>query len=124
SLCAGLACSPFTVGPYVRQKFVVINGIELATEALRVVILLYLLFNVGAQVRWLVVASSIASLTGLGWRILLTLRMVPAIRFRRALVDWPTARRLLSFGAWTSVEGFVELVAKTAPLLFLNRFST
>ena len=124
SLCAGLVFAPFTAGPYVRQKFVVINGTELATEALRVVVLLYLLFNIGPQVRWLVVASALSAFVALGWRMALTRRMVPAIRFERSLVDGATARKLMSFGAWTSVEGLVELVAKTAPLLFLNRFST
>lgn len=124
TLCANLLCAPFTTGPYVRQRFVVINGVELGTEALRVIILVTLLFSIGPQVRWLVVASASAAVVGLVWRLLLTRRMVPAIRFRRSLVTWSTARRLTSFGAWTSIEGVVELVAKTVPLLLLNRFST
>jgi O-antigen/teichoic acid export membrane protein len=124
SLCVNVVTAPFSDGPFVRQRFVALNLIDLGTEALRIVILLVLLFGVSTKVMWLVVASASASTVNAGIRIYLSRRWVPAIHFRADLFCMKTARTLLRFGSWTSIQGITGLVASTAPVLLLNRFGT
>jgi hypothetical protein len=60
SLCLNVTAAPFSDGLYVRQRFVSLNLIDLGTEALRIAILLSLLFGVSTKVMWLVLASTCA----------------------------------------------------------------
>jgi O-antigen/teichoic acid export membrane protein len=121
TLCLDLVTSPFSQGLYVRQRFMMLNGIELAGEALRAGLVCALLLGVHPTVLWLAVGSATASVLTLVCRIVLTRRLVPAIRWRVREFHAPTARRLLGFGAWTSVHGLANLVATAAPALLLNR---
>jgi O-antigen/teichoic acid export membrane protein len=124
SLCLNVVAAPFADGLYIRQRFVALNLIDLGSEAVRVSLLLCLLFGVSTKVVWLVVASTFANLVHLSLRVALTRRMLPAIRFRRESFSMRTARTLMRFGAWTSIQGLTSLVSSTAPTLLLNRFGT
>jgi O-antigen/teichoic acid export membrane protein len=124
TLCLNVLGAPFSEGAYARQRFVVLNVIELSSELVRIGILLFLLFGVSTQVLWLVVASTSASALSLISRIVITRRLVPAIRFRAHLFCFKTARTLLRFGGWTSIQGLTGLVASTAPTLLLNKYGT
>lgn len=124
SLCLGVLATPFSVGLYARQRFVALNVVELGCEALRIAILLSLLLGVSTRVIWLVVASTSSVLVSLAIQVIVTRRILPAIKFRRELASLKTARTLLGFGAWTSVQGLTELVSRTVPLLILNHFAT
>jgi O-antigen/teichoic acid export membrane protein len=123
-LLVGMVSGPFTIGPYVKQRFFMINGVSLAEEALRITILLCLLFGVSTRVMWLVVASVIAGLvrTGVLWGM--TRRMLPAVAVKWRLTSISTARRMMEFGAWTSVQGLTNLMSNTVPFLLLNRFGS
>ena len=120
-LCLDLLTAPFTQGLYVRQRFVVLNAIELGCEILRAAIVFSLLLGVYPSVVWLTVGSVAAGLVNIVLRVLLTRRWVPAIRWDRTQFCRQTARRLLGFGAWTSVQGLTNLIATSAPALILNR---
>jgi O-antigen/teichoic acid export membrane protein len=119
-----IVTSPFTVGLYVRQKFHLQNVIDLSCELLRLAILLVLLLAVDTRVVWLVVASTIVGLIKLGILTQQTRRLLPDARFRRDLVCLKATWKLMSFGAWTSVQGLTNLASNTIPLLILNRFGT
>jgi O-antigen/teichoic acid export membrane protein len=123
-LCLSVAASPFSEGAYIRQRFVTLNLIELTTEAFRITVLLVLLLTVSTKVMWLVVASTCAGIVNLFLRVLLTRRWMPAIRFRKDLFCTATARKLIRFGAWTSIQGITGLASSTAPTLLLNRFAS
>jgi O-antigen/teichoic acid export membrane protein len=120
-LCIELAVTPFTQGLYVRQRFVALNVIELSTEVLRALLIFALMIGAYPSVVWLSVGSVVAGLAGMAARITFTRRLVPAIRWHSADFDAATARRLLRFGAWTSVQGLTQFISTTAPALVLNR---
>lgn len=124
TLCLTTVTAPLAQGLYVRERFVTDNLIGLGSETLRIVLLLTLLFALGTRVMWLVVASSAATLANTLAQIVLTRRLLPAARFDSRLVCRATMRRVLSFGAWTSVHGVSQLLSGTAPVLLLNRFAT
>lgn len=124
SMVLGVLTGPFMVGLYAKQRFVTKNLLDLGAELLRIGILTTLLFTVSTSVIWLVVASTIAQfarmLAGVGF----TRRLMPAVRFRPSHFSRERARSILGFGAWTTVGGVVNVVSRTVPLLFLNRFGT
>ncbi len=124
TLCLNVITAPFADGGYVRQRFVAMNLLDLGCEALRISILLFLLFNVSTKVIWLVAASTCANSVNVLIRVWLTHRWIPAIHFRKDLFSLATARKLIRFGGWTSISGFTALVSSTAPILLLNRFGT
>lgn len=115
---------PFTAGLYVRQRFVVQNMVDLGQEALRLIILLALLFGVSTRVLWLVAASTAAGLVRMCVLWGMTRRILPSVRLHRHLFSLETARKLMGFGAWTSVQGIVNLMSSTVPFLLLNRFGS
>jgi O-antigen/teichoic acid export membrane protein len=121
SLCLDLITAPYGQGLYARQRFVLLNGIELAGEVLRASLVFGLLLGLYPSVIWLTIGSTAAGLATLAARIWFTRRLMPAIRWQSGLFCRHTARRLLGFGAWTSVQGLTNLISTTAPALILNR---
>jgi O-antigen/teichoic acid export membrane protein len=124
SLGLNVITAPFVEGAYVRQRFVALNLIDLGCEALRILILLALLLGVSTEVMWLIVASTCGGVVNILLRIRLTRQLLPAIRFEWEYFSLATARRLIRFGAWTSIQGMTGLVSSTAPALLLNRFAS
>ena len=118
-----MAVMPFTVGLHVRQKFVWIHGIALATELLRIALLFALLFGVGVRVLWVVVATVPATIFELAATLLLSHRLVPALRFSRDAVTTSLLRPIFAFGAWTLLGRVFAAAREASGPLLLNRFA-
>lgn len=123
-LCLTMVSAPLAQGLYVRERFVTDNVVQLLCEALRIVLLLALMYFAGTRVVWLVVASSVAAVVYQVVLVVLTRELMAAARFERRLVCRATMKTVLSFGAWTSVQGLAQLVSRASPILILNRFAT
>lgn len=119
-----LPLSPFGVGLYVRQKFVLANLIAVGVEVFRLSLLFGLLFGVSTRVLWVVSASVCAELASLLVTTALSRRLVPALRFSLSRVYWPIARELTSFGGWSFVGGLANTVRMAIDPILLNKFST
>ncbi len=119
-----MAVMPFTVGLLVRQKFVWIHVIALATELIRVAFLFALLFGVSTRALWVVVATVPATIFELTLSIWLSHRIVPALRFSSSAISIPLLRPILAFGGWTLLGRIGAAAREAAGPLLLNRFST
>ncbi len=119
-----LPLTPFGLGLYVRQKFVLSNLITLCTELLRIGLLFVLLFGVSTRVLWVVVASVAANLCGLLVTLVISRRLVPALGFRRSELRWGLAKELASFGAWASVGQLAGTIRTSADPIILNKLAT
>jgi len=115
---------PFYVGLYVRQKFVLRNLILLGSQLLRIAILFALLFGVSTRVVWVVVSSVSANLCGLFVILIISRRLVPALRFRFNEINWGLARVLTSFGAWNLVNEFAYMIHIGSAPIILNKLGT
>jgi O-antigen/teichoic acid export membrane protein len=124
SFCLNVVAAPFTEGLYARQRFVALNLIGLGSEVVKNLILLALLFGVSAKVIWLVVSSISAGIGALLIQIVMTRRIMPAIRFRKEYFSIEVVKTLTGFGAWTTIGGISSLVSSTVPALLLNRFGS
>lgn len=123
-LAIRLPVAPFAVGLYVRQKFVLLNCIRLCTELLRIGILLTLLLCVSTRVLWVVVASMSASLCSLLVIVMISRRLVPALKFRPREIRWPLVRTLTSFGTWNFVLSAADMIRTGADVIILNKLGT
>lgn len=116
--------APFGVGFQVTQRFVLYNIIDVSTELLRIALVVALVVGVSPRVLWTVVAEvSSESLMLLVTRVL-SVRMLPSLRFDRRAIDWSMARELTSFGAWKLVIRSAQTVRQSIDPIVLNWLST
>ena len=116
--------SPFSVGFYVRQKFVLSNALEVGRELLRIGLLFVLLLGVSTRVLWVVVASVTAQTAWLLVSRTISCRLVPALRFRWDEIRWGMAKKLTSFGGWTVVGELADMIRNASDPLILNKLAT
>jgi O-antigen/teichoic acid export membrane protein len=117
-------CTAFSVGFYIQQRFVLYNALAVGGELLRVALLSALLFGVSTSVLWVVVANVTTELVLMVVTLVLSVRMIPALRFRRREIRWERARELLSFGGWSFLGNLAYRMRETFLLLLLNRLAT
>ncbi|NND98938.1 MAG: hypothetical protein HKN47_16600 [Pirellulaceae bacterium] len=123
-ICINLVATPFAAGLYIRQRFTILNLIQLLCELVRAALLVALLLGVSQRIIWLVVANLAIEILNTSLRIAATRRMIPAIRFRVRSIRIKTAKTLLGFGAWTSTTAIGDFITKTSPILLLNRYGS
>ncbi len=116
--------SPFEIGLFIRQKFVLMNVILVGTQFLRLALLMALLFGVSPRVLWLVVAAVVADSLGLIVAVILSRRCVPSLRFRFRSYRWGCAPELISFGGWTFVMQAAGTLRRGIVPILLNKLST
>ncbi len=117
-------CAVFAVGLFVRQKFVLHNFLKVADEMLRLVLLFILLFGVSTRVLWVVVANVTAEISMTLVLVVVSRRLIPALRFRRSEIRWERARELISFGGWNFLSYLAGRLRLTVIPLILNRLAT
>jgi O-antigen/teichoic acid export membrane protein len=124
SLALRVGLIPFGAGLFVRQKFVLINSLNVAQTLVRVALLFVLLIAGGPRVIWVVVASVVADLGTLLVSTVLSVRELPALKFRFASIRWNLLPALMTFGFWNMIANIGIMIRKSSDLLILNRFAT
>jgi O-antigen/teichoic acid export membrane protein len=123
SFCIRLCFSPFHLGFHVRQKFVFRNLIELGGEFLFITILFSLLFGVGVRVLWIPVARFAARSCEEVVVVIISRRLVPALRFRFAEFRRSLVRELVSYGGWKLLGQVGSMLSHAADPVILNRLA-
>ena len=119
-----LPAAAFGAGFMIRQKLVLGDAIDVATELLRIVLLLVLLLGVSTRVLWVVVASVSANLVNLAVTVPISRYLVPAQRFRWSAFKWPLAREITSYNSWQLLDQVAKSVKVAMDPLILNQFAT
>ncbi|MEM8970534.1 MAG: hypothetical protein AAGD43_00515 [Pseudomonadota bacterium] len=115
---------PYSVGFHVRQRFVLLNLIEIGRDVLRMVLLLGLLILVSPRVLWVVVATVGADVVSLVLIAVLSRRMLPILRFNWSAFQWALARKLMSFGGWSSIGQIANMLYVGSGAIVLNKLGT
>jgi O-antigen/teichoic acid export membrane protein len=124
SVALRLPCAPFSVGLYVRQKFVLESLLVVGNEMLRLVLLAVLLVGVSTRVLWVVVANVTAELCLMAAVVVVSRRLVPGLRVRVREIQWGRARELVSFGGWNFLGMVAWRLQHTMIPLILNQLAT
>ncbi|MBI5094601.1 MAG: oligosaccharide flippase family protein [Candidatus Hydrogenedentes bacterium] len=119
-----LPLSPFSLGLFIRQKFVLQNVIAVGTELFRLLLLFGLLFGVSTRIMWVIMASVCAEMLNLAITLDVSRRVVPNVRFRCSRIHWPIARELTSFGGWSFVWNLADTIRTSADVLILNKLAS
>lgn len=117
-------CAAFTIGLYVRQKFVLHNLLKVLDEVLRLALLFILLLGVSTRVLWVVVANVTAGITMTVVLVIVSRRLIPALRFEIREIQWERARELISFGGWNFLGYLAWRLRLTMIPLLLNKLAT
>lgn len=124
SAAISLPLSPFGVGFFVRQKFVLQNLIGVGIEIFRLLLLLTLLFGVSTRVLWVVAASVCAGIVGQVIGVIVSRQLVPTLRFLPSHIHWPIAKEITSFGGWSFVAQLADTIRTSADAIILNKLAT
>jgi len=119
-----LLVTPFSLGLYVKQRFVLSNVLGLVCEVFRIALLFVLLFAVEVRVLWVVVASVAAETLRMTLTLILSRRFIPELRFQRSEIRWNRARSLMSFGGWSFVLQIADKIRTNADVIILNKLGT
>ena len=118
------AFAPFTIGLFVRQRFVLSSLLTLAAQVVRIALLGYLVIFVSPRVRWLVVANVATDLLLLFVTVHVSRRLVPELRFRLRNLRWKMLPPLFSFGSWNLVQGIALSMRRGLLPISLSHLST
>lgn len=120
----GTALVPFTAGLFANQRFVLQNLIEIAGSILRIVLMLVLILGVGPQVEWVILAQVTSMLFVQITQAIVSMRLMPALRYQPGCFDWTTCKQVISFGGWNFVTDSANLIRRAADAPILNMLST
>ncbi len=120
----GMVMAPFAAGFDVRQKYVLLNLIELGVEVFRMALLIALLVGLQAHVIWVVVASVTSNFIKVPLTTTISLRFLPVLRVKLGLFRWVIARQLFSFGLWTSLNQLAGVIYINFDIIILNKLAT
>lgn len=115
---------PFEVGLQMSQKFVLLNIINLTTTIGRILLLFIFLYNLGAKVIWVVVATQSTFILGLIARVLLSRKEVPALRFSFSRISRSMFKKLFSFSSWNLLSEFAYRIIVSSDPVILNKLGT
>lgn len=99
-----LPLAPFLTGFYVKQEGIRDKAIRIATELLRLSLVVLLILVFEARALWLPVGSTAAALVGLSVRFVVSRRLVPELRFSFADRVPGVWREILAFGSWSTLR--------------------
>jgi O-antigen/teichoic acid export membrane protein len=124
SFCAQMVCTPFSIGFYILQRFVLLNVLGVARDLFRNFLILILLLTIGPKVAWVAVATFTSEIIYTMIIVIKSRSMVPELRFRPDAFDATQMRQLLGFGLWTTIGRLGNITYTNASTILLNLFGT
>lgn len=115
-----IGAMPFQIGVQVRQKFVWMHVIGLASQLFWVAGLVMLLVGVSPRALWVAVASVPSTLLEVGLTVWLSCLLMPSLRWRFRDYRRTLVRPLLSFGSWTLLGRVASVARESCGVLILN----
>jgi O-antigen/teichoic acid export membrane protein len=122
-MAIGMSIVPFNSGIYANQKFIIQNFIDIGSSLLRMALMLLFVLGFGPNVVWVTVANVASQLVGQITTTVISVRLLPALKFRPSQFDWTTSKRVLSFSGWNFVGESANLIRRATDIPILNLFA-
>ena len=119
-----LPFTPFAMGMYIQQKFVLVNVIGFFMQLIQMAILFTLLFCVSTSVIWLVVATVVTENASFIIRCILSKRYIPSLKLSFSSTRWDSIKDVLSFGIWRFLISIAYDIRRGADAIILNKLAT
>ncbi|MEM7198715.1 MAG: hypothetical protein AAF628_00500 [Planctomycetota bacterium] len=115
-----VAFLPFRLGLNVKQKFIAMHQIGLASELLRLGIIIGCFNLIDYRALWVVIATVPSTLLEVIVTVVMSRRLMPSLRFERSAIRKDLFKPILTYGWWTLLIRLVVMLRETASLLILN----
>lgn len=119
-----LATLPFRTGFQIKQRFILLNILNLLQQLVKIGILFMLLFTVSISIVWVVVADVASKVLFMTVTTVISMHMVPSLRFRFSKFSMHTAKPILSFGGWSFIGQSAHSLRLAMDPIILNLFAT
>jgi O-antigen/teichoic acid export membrane protein len=119
-----LPAAAFGAGFIVRQRLLLQDMVGVGCQLLRFGVLFCLLFGVSTRVLWIITASVASDLVNLAISIPISVRLLPAQRFRWSAIRWSLAREITNYGGWSLVNQLAQTARMAMDPIILNRFAS
>jgi O-antigen/teichoic acid export membrane protein len=123
-MVVGMILAPFNTGLFAKQQFVRQNMVEVAGAALRAALTLVLILGVGPRTLWVILALVVSQLFVVISTTIMSVRVMPALKFQWSSFDWQTCKHNLAFGGWDFVSQSANVILRATDAPILNLFST
>ena len=110
-------------GLYARQRFVLMNGLELASVVLRIGLIVLFFTLADVRVLWVTVAAEAANILVHMVQLVISRRLIPALRVSWREIEWSQVRELMTFSFWTFLQTAAYRAAVSFHPLILNRLA-
>jgi O-antigen/teichoic acid export membrane protein len=118
-----LSTTALETGLFARQRFVLMNGLELASVALRIGLIIVFFTVADVRVLWVTVAAESANVAVHLVQLAISRRLIPALRIRWKEIEWDQVRPLMAFSFWTFIQTAAHRTAMSLDPLILNRLA-
>lgn len=125
SMALRITLSLFNAGFIVTQKMMLQDMIDVGCQLIRIIILFSLLFGVGTQVIWVIVATVVADIVNFIVGTIVSLRIFPIQRnIKLNYFHMHIAKEITSYGGWGFIVHVAETIKQSFDPLILNRFAS
>ncbi|MEM9367663.1 MAG: hypothetical protein AAGD07_16860 [Planctomycetota bacterium] len=118
-----LVANPFSVGLYVCQRHVLQNLILAIGAFMTAALMVVLMLGMGPRVKYFVMAQFVGTLFNVTCTVFVSCRLVPALRFRRKLIDFSCLKGVFTFNGWTFVRQVSASLRNGSVPFLLNALS-
>lgn len=122
-LLIGLPLSPFRVGLYVQQRFLLRSAITTCGTLLRAVLLITLILGLGPRVIWVITSTCVAGLFTSVTISFISVRSLNSLRVKPGCIRWAWIKKLASFGFWVSIGRAANSMRDTSQPIVLNKLA-
>lgn len=119
-----IALAAHSTGVIATQEYVRRSQIQVGGAIIQVVLLAALILGIGPEVQFVVVAQTISQLFVIAATCWLSVRLIPMLRFDWAAVDRGTAREVVGYGGWYSMQQFAATIRRAADAPILKRLAS
>ena len=118
-----LSTTALESGLFARQRFVLMNSLELGSVVLRIGLIVVLFTVADVRVLWVTVAAESANVAVHLVQVVISRRLIPALRIRWGEVEWREVRPLMNYSFWAFLQMASYRTAMSLDPLILNRLA-
>ncbi|PIE22356.1 MAG: hypothetical protein CSA62_12660 [Planctomycetota bacterium] len=116
----GLILAPFQMGFIITNRLVYGDLVSVACQAVRLVMLVFLMTVMGASVLWVITAQVASQILEQTTQVPFSLKLAPSLRYKKGFFDPAIAKALLAYGSWALLSNGAQAVKNSIDPLLLS----
>lgn len=113
-MALGLCVAALQTGLFVKQRFVLRNVLQVLGSIVTITFMLALILGVGPNVEWVIISQVAGQVWVTLSTLVVSLHIMPALRFRPSKFRWDVAHDVICFGGWHSLGQLARSIRQSA----------